>query len=190
MKRLFPLIFLVACGGETKAPHPGGAIVHVLFDERHGLAGGEAVRFHDFEVGRVERVGIASARVRATLSLDPEVASQLTRDSTFSVESDGARTYLLAHVFDPEAGKLEAGGTLEGVDSGLELGLRQAGSEASQVLSRIGSSALVEEAKESSRALRERLSRLAVELEKLGRSEEARKLRDQIEKLVGAESRN
>jgi ABC-type transporter Mla subunit MlaD len=164
-------------------------MVRVLFDERHGLLGGEPVRFHDFEVGRVEKVGIASARVEATLSLDPEVASQLTRDSTFSVESDDVGTYLLAHVFDPEAEKLEAGGTLEGVDSGLELSIRQAGSEVSQVLNSISSSELVEQAKESSGELRKRLSGLAEELEKLGRSEEARKLREQIGDLLASESR-
>jgi len=219
----------LACRKEEPS-RPGGALVHVLFDERHGLSGGEPVRFHDFEVGRVESVDIAEARVRATLSIDPAVASQLTRDSAFSVESDDSGTYLLAHVFDPEAEKLEEGGTLEGADSGIELTLRQAGSEASRFLSRVGSSEWVQEAKglvsdvereiegidwgekekavreeleaaqkgldetadetseqakESYAALREHMNRLVAELRELGRSEEAEKLQDQIEKLFG-----
>ena len=236
MKRLFflgALSLSPACSREEAPPKPGGALVHVLFDERHGLSGGEPVRFHDFEVGTVEKVDIAEARVRATLSIDPEVASQLTRESAFSVESDDSGTYLLAHVFDPEAEKLVQGGTLEGADSGIELTLRQAGSEASQFLSRVGSSEWVQEAKglvsdmeraleevdwgekekqvreeleaarksldetadetseqakESYHALREQMNRLVEELRGLGRSEEAQKLQDQIEKLFGAES--
>ncbi len=222
----------LACRKEEPS-RPGGALVHVLFDERHELSGGEPVRFHDFEVGRVEKVDIAEARVRTTLSIDPEVAAQLTRDSTFSVESGDSGPYLLAHVFDPEAEKLEAGGTLEGVDSGIELALRQAGSEASRFLSRVGSwewaqeaKGLVsdvereieevdwgdkekevkelleaarqglddaaeestEQAKESYQALRAQMNRLVEELREIGRSEEARKLQEQIEKLFGAGS--
>jgi ABC-type transporter Mla subunit MlaD len=223
----------IACGRVEEKAKPGGARLHVLFDERHGLSGGEPVRFHDFEVGRVEGVDIAEARVRATLSIDPEILSQLTRDSTFTVESDDSGTYLLAHVFDPGAEKIEEGGTIEGADSEVELALRQAGSEASRFLSSFGSSEWVEEAKgvvsemereiaeidwgakekevreeleaarreldeaaegaseqakESYRALRERMDHLAAELEKLGRSEQARELRERIEKLFGAEA--
>jgi paraquat-inducible protein B len=196
------------------------------------LKGGEPVRFHDFEVGRVEKVDLAEARVRATLSIDPEVAAQLTRDSTFSVEVNDSGPLLLAHVFDPKAETLEEGGTLEGVDSALELTLRQAGSEASRFLARVGTSEWVEQAKglvsemerkagevdwgekektvqdelESARksldeagektadqakasyqALREQMNRIAAELDGLGKSEEARKLREQIEKLFGEE---
>lgn len=228
------LTLAIACRKEAPSK-PGGAVVHVLFDERHDLNGGEPVRFHDFEVGRVEKVDIAEARVRATLSIDPDVAAQLTRDATFSVESGDSGTYLLAHVFNPEAEKLEEGGTLEGVDSGIELTLRQAGSEASLLLSRVGSSEWVqqakglvwdmereleevdwgekeqelreeleaarkdldetadqtsEQAKEGYQALREQMNRLVEELQRLGRSEEAEKLQEQIEKLFGAESRN
>jgi paraquat-inducible protein B len=226
------LTLTLACRKEEAAPKHGGAFVHVLFDERHDLKGGEPVRFHDFDVGRVEKVDLAEARVRATLSIDPEVAAQLTRDSTFSVEANDSGTFLLAHVFDPEAEKLEAGGTLEGVDSPLELTLRQAGSEASRFLARVGSTEWVQEAKglvsemerkagevdwgekektvrdqlararksldeagektaeqakASYQALREQMNRIAAELDKLGKSEEARKLQEQIEKLFGEE---
>lgn len=208
--------------------------MHVLFDKRHDLNGGEPVRFHDFEVGLVEKVDLAEARVRATLSIDPEVLAQLTRDSTFSVESDDSRNYLLAHVFDPEAEKLEEGATLEGVDSSVELAIRQAGSEASRFLSRVGSSEWVQEAKglvselqreiegidwgekentvreeleraresldetagktaegakEGYGALREHMNRIVKELEELGRSDEARKLKDHIDELFGEETR-
>jgi ABC-type transporter Mla subunit MlaD len=236
MKRhVFPVAIslALACRQEEEPPRPGGAVIHVLFDERHGLSGGESVRFHDFEVGSVEKVDIAEARVRATLSIDPEVAAQLTRESTFSVESDDSGLYLLAHVFDPEAEKLGEGGTLEGVDSGMELTVRQASSEASRFLARIGSSEWAQEAKsllsdvereveevdwggkekevreqleaargaideaagktseqakESLQKLRGRMDQLVAELRELGRSEEARKLQEQIEKLFGAES--
>jgi ABC-type transporter Mla subunit MlaD len=227
MKRALALslLSLLACGREELPAKSGGAAVHVLFDERHGLAGGEPVRFHDFEVGRVEKVDLAEARVRATLSIDPEVASQLTRESTVSVESDGSGSYLLLHVFDPEAETLEEGGTLIGVDSSVELALRQAAAEASRLLSRIGTSEWVQDAKdvvsemeravdevdwgekekevrdrlESARkgieenadyqALRKQMEELVEELRALGRSEQAKKLKEQIDKLFGAEPR-
>jgi ElaB/YqjD/DUF883 family membrane-anchored ribosome-binding protein len=44
-----------------------------------------------------------------------------------------------------------------------------------------------EQAKEGLQALRERMNRLVEELRGLGRSEEAQKLQEQIEKLFGAE---
>jgi hypothetical protein len=235
MKRtllLGALSLTLACHKEEASRH-GGAVVHVLFDERHDLKGGEPVRFRDFEVGRVEKVDLAEARVRATLSIDPEVLGQLTRESTFSVESGDSGLYLLAHVFDSEAEKIEEGGTLEGADSGVELALQQAGSEAGQFLARVGSSEWVQEAKglvselereletvdwggkekeirdeleraqegldeaadktaekakESYQALRERMDLIVKELEELGRSEEARKLRKRMEELFGAET--
>ncbi|HEY7699796.1 MAG TPA: hypothetical protein VIE88_15345, partial [Vicinamibacteria bacterium] len=118
------------------------------------------------------------------------------------------------------------------VDSPLELTLRQAGSEASRFLARVGSTEWVQEAnglvsemerkagevdwgekeksvrdqlesarksldeagektaeqaKASYQALREQMNRIAAELDKLGKSEEARKLQEQIEKLFGEE---
>jgi ABC-type transporter Mla subunit MlaD len=230
---LLGALFLAFACREEEPSSPGGAALHILFDERHDLKGGEPVRFHDFEVGRVEKVDLAEARVRATLSIDPDVLRQLTRESTFSVESGDSGLYLLAHVFDPAAEKLEEGATIEGVDSGVELALRQASSEASRLLSQVGSSEWVEEAKglvseleselekvdwgekekevreelerareglaetvektaeqakESYQALRERMNLMVKQLEELGRSEEARKLRERIETLFGKET--
>ncbi len=72
-------------------------------------------------------------------------SSPASRRSPSSPANRGA--YLLAHVFDPEAEKLEEGGTLEGADSAIELGLRQASAEASRILSRIGSSEWSQDAK-------------------------------------------
>ena len=45
-----------------------------------------------------------------------------------------------------------------------------------------------QQAKESYQALREQMNRLVEELQKLGRSEEAQKLQEQIDELFGAES--
>jgi hypothetical protein len=225
----FALGFVAALASacrENAAPRPGGARLHVLFDERHGLSGGEAVRFHDFEVGYVESVDIADARVRATLSIDSKVLEQLTSDTTVSVEERDSALVLLLHVLDPEAERLTEGATVEGVDSGVELTIRQAGTSASKLFdsewvrqakeafSRIereieaidwgekkaeveeqldearravekAAGENEEEAKKGLETAREELNEIADELEALGRSEQAKKLRELAEKLLG-----
>jgi ABC-type transporter Mla subunit MlaD len=221
-------LVLVACScRKNEAPRPGGASLHVLFDERHGLEGGEPVRFHDFEVGHVESVDLAAARVRATLSIEPEVLAQLTSETTVSVGEHESAAALFVHVLDPEAETLAEGATIEGADSGVELALLQAGASASKLLdsdwakeareafSRIereieaidwggkkeeveeqleearkavesaaGESA--EEAKKSLETAREELNEIAQELEALGRTEQARKLRELAERILGS----
>jgi paraquat-inducible protein B len=216
----------VACRGGG-ARH-GGAGVHVLFDERHGLEGGEPVRLHDFDVGEVASVDLADSRVRANLSIDRDVLAQLTRETTASVESNGSKRFLLLHVLDTKAEKIAEGATLEGVDSGLELTLRQAQTGASHLMDRLSAlewqkeandlvsemegrldeadlgsrkdevqkqlgdakrelekatEGSADEAKKTIATIEEQLKRLATELEKLGRSDDAKKLRERIEKL-------
>ena len=121
-----------ACGGSTSRAPVDGPFVYVLFDERHDLEGGEPVRMHGFEIGFVEGVDIADARVRAKLVLEADIIGQLTEDSTFSVEEDDG-LYLEAHVIDPEATVLRQGATVDGVDSGWELAYRRAGQSASEL---------------------------------------------------------
>lgn len=121
---------LTACsGGPAVEPDKDSAVLFVLFDERHHLEGGEAVRMHEFEIGEVTNVDLSRARVRAEARLDPEVLGQLTEQTTFSVENeeDPDGRYLEVHVLDPEAPALQAGSTVEGVDSFLELTVRRAG---------------------------------------------------------------
>jgi ABC-type transporter Mla subunit MlaD len=218
----------VACScGEREAPRPGGASLYVLFDERHGLEGGEPVRFHDFEVGHVESVDLAEARVRAVLSIEPEVLRQLTSETTVSVGEHESAPALFVHVLDPEAEKLAEGATIEGADSGVELTLLQAGASASKLLdsdwakeareafSRIereieaidwgekkeaveeqleearravesAAGERAEEAKKSLETAREELNEIAEELEALGRSDQARKLRELADRILGS----
>jgi ABC-type transporter Mla subunit MlaD len=221
------LAVLACCCREKEAPRPGGARLHVLFDERHGLEGGEPVRFHDFEVGYVESVDLAEARVRAVLSIEPAVLGQLTSETTVSVGEHESAPTLFVHVLDTEAEKLAEGATIEGADSGVELTLLRAGASASKLLdsewakeamealSRIereieaidwgekkeeveeqleearkavesaaGESA--EEAKKSLETAREELNEIAEELEALGRSDQARKLRELAERILGS----
>ncbi len=134
MKGVLVLALLLgACGGDPPRRAPvDGPFIYVLFDERHGLEGGEPVRMHGLEIGFVEGVDIAEARVRARLVLEADILGQLTTDSTFSVEEEDG-LYLEAHVIDPDATALTPGAAVDGVDSGWELAYRRAGRSASEL---------------------------------------------------------
>ncbi|TDI37846.1 MAG: MCE family protein [Acidobacteria bacterium] len=134
MKGVLVLALLIgACGGDPPRRAPvDGPFIYVLFDERHGLEGGEPVRMHGFEIGFVEGVDIAEAGIRAKLVLEADILGQLTTDSTFSVEEEDG-LYLEAHVIDPEATALTQGATVDGVDSGWELAYRRAERSASEL---------------------------------------------------------
>ena len=113
---------IAACGeGERSVPE-GGASIHVLFDERHGLEGGELVRLHEFDIGVVEAVDLSRSHVRVTVSLSPENLANLTRATTFTVEEDedGLR-YLETYVLDAGAEALADGASVDGADGSLEL---------------------------------------------------------------------
>ncbi|HXV62430.1 MAG TPA: MlaD family protein [Vicinamibacteria bacterium] len=192
----------LACSGE-KATFRDGVPLNVLFDERHGLAGGEPVRFHDFDVGEVISVDIREARVRAVLSIEREVLEQLTEATTFLVDEDSAGLFLQTYVLDPDAPRLEEGATVEGTDSSLELAMKRARTsvgtlldwqdedqaelerrlkELQETLSQLGEDAS-EEAKKLAEELERGIDRLSKELEKAGRSEEAEKIRKKLEEL-------
>jgi len=114
LKRVLVLALLIgACGGDTSRVPVNEPFVYVLFDERHGLEGGEPIRMHGFEIGFVEGVDIAEPRIRAKLVLEADILGQLTTDSTFSVEEDDG-IYLEAHVMDPDATALTQGSTRGG----------------------------------------------------------------------------
>jgi len=134
VKGVLVLALLIgACGGDPPRRAPvDGPFIYVLFDERHGLEGGEPVRMHGFEIGFVEGVDIAEAGIRAKLVLEADILGQLTTDSTFSVEEEDG-LYLEAHVIDPEATALTQGATVDGVDSGWELAYRRAERSASEL---------------------------------------------------------
>jgi paraquat-inducible protein B len=190
-------ILIAACSEDPqKAADENSPVLFVLFDERHHLEGGEAVRLHDFEIGEVTNVELSQARVRAEIRLDPEVFPQLTEQTTFSVENeDSAGRYLETYVLDPDAPPLRAGATLEGVDSVLELTVRRAGAS----IWFKSAMELVEEMKreleqidwnEGEQALREQWEEASKELEKLSEQskEEAKKSYDkaaaQVKKLI------
>ena len=119
--------------------------------------------------------------------------------------------YLETHVLDPDAPQVSEGATLDGVDSALELTMRQAGAsqwwrKASELVDdlkkgidevdwkkeeealRERGEKLVEEldqlAEEGSEEFGTRVQELIRELEEAGRSEEAQKLRERFEKLM------
>jgi paraquat-inducible protein B len=211
---------LIACGNDSILPVEGPH-VFVLFDERHGLEGGEPVRMHDFEIGRVEEVGLDKGRVSVKVRLQKEAFEQLTAKTTFSVEDDDG-TFLEAHVLDRDAPKLEEGARVEGADSRIELTLRrtvesvansdwfdkvsgiirdmrreldevewrdheeeirQHWNETVRDMEKLAEST-AEEAAETAKEVEEKAKKLADELEEIGKSEEARKIRERMKELL------
>ena len=165
-----------ACGGSTPQVPVDGPFIYVLFDERHDLEGGEPVRMHGFEIGFVEGVDIAEARVRAKLVLEPDILGQLTTDSTFSVEEEDG-LYLEAHVIDPEATALTRGATVDGVDSGWELAYRRAERTASELAEDVQASEWWKKASEL-------VDEMKRELEEIDWSEEEKEIREHWEEVV------
>ena len=116
---------IAACGKPERSVPEGGASIHVLFDERHGLEGGELVRLQGFDIGVVEAVDLSGSRVRATVSLSPDTLANLTKATTFTVEEEDGRryleTYVLDRIDDDGAEALTDGASVDGADGRLEL---------------------------------------------------------------------
>jgi len=214
---------MAACAEPERGAPEGGASILVLFDERHGLEGGELVRLHEFDIGVVEAVDLQHSRVRATVSLSPEALANLTTATTFIVkEEDGAR-YLETYILDPDAETLADGASVDGADGSLELMAMRASAVAGNLADDARSSPwwgkaadFVDEMKreldeidwsEEEKELREqwakavdqmdeaveegqeelvkRVDELVKKLEEVGRSDEAQKLKERFEKMMG-----
>lgn len=199
-------VALCACGGSERSLPEGGSTIHVLFDERHGLEGGELVRLHEFDIGSVASVDLSGGRVRASVSLSPEARENLTVATTFTVEDDGEGRYLETHVLDADAEALGEGAAVDGADGSIELMTMRATvaaggfvddlreglggvdwSEQEQELRKRWETIvdeMDEAAEEGHEELGKRVDELVKELEDVGRSDEARKLEKRFQELL------
>lgn len=168
---------IAACGESERRVPLGGASIYVLFDERHGLEGGELVRLHEFDVGVVERVDLTHARVRATLSLSPEILANLTKATTFTVEEKDGRRYLETYVLDDGAEALADGASVEGADGSLELMAMRASASASNLAEGARSSEWWGKASEFIDDVKE-------DIDEIDWTEEEKELREQWEKTI------
>lgn len=168
---------IAACGEPERGVPEDGASIHVLFDERHGLEGGELVRLHEFDIGVVEAVDLSRSRVRATVSLSPEALANLTTATTFLVkEEDGAR-YLETYVLDPDADTLDDGASVHGADGSLELMAMRASAAAGNLADDARSSEWWGKASEL-------VDYMKQELDEIDWSKEEKELREQWEEIV------
>ena len=169
---------IAACGQPARSVPEGGASIHVLFDERHGLEGGELVRLHEFDIGGGEAVDLSRSRVRATVSLSPEALANLTTATTFIVreEEDGAR-YLETYVLDPDAKTLADGASVHGADGSLELMAMRARAAAGNLADDARSSKWWGKASEL-------VDKMKREIDEIDWSEEEKELREQWEETV------
>ena len=173
---------IAACGEPERGVPEGGTSIHVLFDERHGLEGGELVRLHEFDIGVVEAVDLSRSRVRATVSLSPEALANLTTATTFIVkeEEDGARyleTYVLDGIDNAGAETLADGASVHGADGSLELMAMRASAAAGNLAADARSSEWWGKASEL-------VDDMKQELEEIDWSEEEKELREQWEETV------
>ncbi len=169
---------IAGCGEPERGVPDGGASIHVLFDERHGLEGGELVRLHEFDIGVVEAVDLSRSRVRATVSLSPEALANLTTATTFIVkeEEDGVR-YLETYVLDPDAETLADGASVHGADGRLELMAMRASAAAGNLADDARSSEWWGKASEL-------VDDMKQELDEIDWSKEEKELREQWEETV------
>lgn len=208
MLGLATVLALGGCGGDERSAPKGGSTVHVLFDERHGLEGGELVRLHEFDIGSVESVELERGRVRVNVSLSERARENLTVATTFTVEEDARGRYLETHVLDPDAEPLGEGGTVDGADGSIELMSMRARAAADDFVDEVKTKldevdwdeeeeslrerweTIVGEmdraAEEGREELGERVDELVKELEEAGRSDEARKLEERFRKFLDA----
>ena len=168
---------MAACGEPERGVPEGGASIHVLFEERHGLEGGELVRLHEFDIGVVETVDLSRSRVRATVSLSPEALANLTRATTFAVEEEDGVRYLETYVLDPDAETLVDGASVDGADGSLELMAMRASAAAGNLADDARSSQWWGKASEF-------VDEMKQELDEIDWSEEEKELREQWEKTV------
>ena len=197
---------LGACVPGGRGSPEGGSTIHVLFDERHGLEGGELVRLHEFDIGVVESVALSRGRVRASVSLSTEARENLTVATTFTVEEDDAGRYLETHVLDADAEALGEGATVDGADGSIELmtmratvaaggfvddlreGLDEVDWDEEEKELRHRWERIVDDmdeaVEEGQEELGKRVDELVKELEEMGRSDEAQKLKEQFQKFV------
>ncbi len=169
---------IAACGEPERGVPEDGASIHVLFDERHGLEGGELVRLHEFDIGVVEAVDLSRSRVRATVSLSPEALANLTTATTFIVkeEEDRAR-YLETYILDKDAETLVDGASVDGADGSLELMAMRASAAAGNLADDARSSEWWGKASEL-------VDDMKQELDEIDWSEEEKELREQWEETV------
>ena len=170
---------MTACGESEPGVPEGGASIQVLFDERHGLEGGELVRLHEFDIGVVEAVDLQHSRVRATVSLSPDALANLTTATTFIVredEDEGAR-YLETYILDPDAETLVDGASVDGADGSLELMAMRASKLAGNLADDARSSPWWGKASQF-------VEEMKRELDEIDWSEEEKELREQWEQTV------
>ena len=165
------------CGDGRPGVPEGGASIYVLFDERHGLEGGELVRLHEFDIGVVQNVNLSASRVRAEIDLSPEALENLTEATTFTVEDDDGVLFIETHVLDPEADPVAEGTTFEGSDSSLELIAKRARAAAGSLVDDAAASEWWSEASEA-------LEELKKDLDAIDWSNEEKELREQWRKTV------
>jgi hypothetical protein len=161
----------------------GGPEVHVLFDERHDLEGGELVRLHEFTIGVVDNVDLDASRVRATIRLAPDALENLTAATTWLVVDDDGQRYLETYVLDSDAEALAAGATLAGADGAVELMSMRARAAAGSLADDALSSEWWNEASDFLDAMKR-------DLDAADWDEEERELRDRWERAMEQMERN
>jgi len=143
----------------------------ILFDEGRGILPGDPVRIEKVDIGRVEEVEVEEDRkTRVTVRIDSKYRSLVRSASTATIEEgdrEVAGRYVRIHNLDAESPPISPGAEVEGADSWAELQARSAGRSTQEWLDTLTS----------------KLDDIETQLNELAESEEAKRVRAELEEL-------
>jgi ABC-type transporter Mla subunit MlaD len=146
----------------------------ILFDESEGILPGDPVRIEKVDIGSVEDVDVVVDRqTRVTVRIDPRYRSLIRSESTATIEEGGrggARRYVRIHNLDSNSPPISPGAVVQGSDSWAELQAREAGRSTREWLDNLTS----------------KLDDIEAQLDDLAESEEAKKIRAELDELSDA----
>jgi hypothetical protein len=143
----------------------------ILFDESRGILPGDPVRIEKVDIGSVEEVEVVEDRqTRVTVRIDAQYRSLIRSESTATIEEGGrgaAGRYVRVHNLDSNSPPISPGAEVQGSDSWAELQAREAGRSTREWLDNLTS----------------KLDEIELRLDELAESEEAKKVRAELDEL-------
>jgi ABC-type transporter Mla subunit MlaD len=174
---LIILLAAVIAGTYWYAQHRQVLQYSILFDESRGILPGDPVRIEKVDIGSVEEVEVVEDRqTRVTVRIESRYRSLVRSESTATIEKgdrEVAGRYVRIHNLDSESPPINPGAEIQGSDSWAELQAREAGRSTREWLD----------------SLTSKLDDIEARLDELAESEEAKKVRAELDELSDSMAR-